>query len=88
MKMIWQNGEKGPTCTCGWPTTVMLLTEDGRQQARLLCIGHTKAEGASWALPSERKPDGWPDTVSGADMEALIQEGYYEEQKWQNEKQE
>ena len=49
--------EKGPTCKCGGPTIVTGSEEDGWV---LMCIIHTKAEGAFWDLPPT-KPDDLPD---------------------------
>ena len=72
--MIWKDNEEGPLCTCGHTTTVKI--HNGK--AILMCLFHTYEEGASWALPSEHKPSGWP-YISNEEIERLIQEGIKEE---------
>ena len=77
--MIWTNNEDGPTCYgCGYPTVVKVFEEDGKEKAILLCLFHTKEEGACWSLPSEHKPEGWP-KLPDEEIHKLILEGQAEE---------
>jgi hypothetical protein len=63
----WKDGEEGPKCTCGWPTTVSVQEEE----VILWCLGHTYEQGAYWKLPSER-PDNWPN-LTHEEMAVLIE---------------
>ena len=67
MSTKWQRAEPGPTCGCGAPT--MVHFEDERPM--LLCIFHTKAEGAMFSLPSER-PERWPDLTVDELREVIL----------------
>lgn len=73
--MEWRHGEDGPTCTCGWPTNVVVSGD----QADLMCFGHTKEAGAMFPLP-RRRPDNWPD-LSHEEMERLVNEAFREREE-------
>ena len=73
--MDWKNGEAGPQCFCGMPTSV-LVDEEG--ECNLLCIFHTGLAGAMFPLPSKGRPDHWPN-MSDKEMNALVESGYVEQ---------
>lgn len=66
--MNWTNGEPGPNCFCGKETFV-IVDDYG---ISLMCLFHTKSEGASFALPNER-PEKWPD-MTNEEMVELTKE--------------
>lgn len=47
---MWVNGEKGPICTCKWPTFVKILNG----KASLMCFGHT-SQGLILPLPEGKQ---------------------------------
>lgn len=70
--MSWINGEKGPECICGMPTSVA-VAEDGKL-VYLLCIFHTAAAGGMFYLPTNGKPEHWPN-VTHDEMRVLVKAG-------------
>jgi hypothetical protein len=56
MENKWEKGEPGPQCFCGKPTVVVLFNEN---EPALMCMFHTKGEGATFNLPLE-KAEWWP----------------------------
>ena len=75
--MNWVNGEKGPQCFCGMPTGVS-VSENGKL-VYLLCIFHTNAAGAMFSLPTNGKPEHWPN-VTHDEMKELVKAGNAEHQ--------
>lgn len=73
--MEWKNGERGPTCFCGMPTTVV-VSEDG--QSSLICFAHTVEAGALFPLPKNRRPTHWPN-LSDEEMMTLVDQGFDEQ---------
>lgn len=73
--MNWINKEKGPQCFCGMPTSVC-VSEDGKINY-LLCIFHTSAAGAMFYLPTNGRPEHWPN-VTHDEMVALTKAGHAE----------
>jgi hypothetical protein len=53
----WIDGEKGPECFCGMPTSVCIF-EDG--SAHLMCLFHEYEAGAMFPLPKDARPENWP----------------------------
>jgi hypothetical protein len=70
--MSWVNGEKGPQCICGMPTRVM-VSDDGKL-SYILCIFHTNAAGAMFYLPTNGKPEHWPN-VTHDEIRELVKAG-------------
>ncbi len=66
----WIDREKGPTCSCGWPTFVIEL---GNRYG-LMCFFHTKAEGAMFSLPSIR-PDDWSSEMPQERVREVVLQG-------------
>ena len=75
---MWVNGEKGPTCKCGWPTNVSVSKG---QMPILWCFGHSKEAGAMWPLPNE-KPFNWP-RLSDQEMQVLIEKGLSQHEEFE-----
>lgn len=73
--MSWVSGEKGPQCFCGMPTSVMLY-DDG--SAGLLCIFHRYEAGAIFPLPTNGKPDNWPN-LTNDEIKSLVEAGMAEQ---------
>ena len=67
----WIDREKGPECFCGMPTGV-IVHQDGT--ADLLCIMHTYEAGAMFPLPTDGRPDNWPD-IPREELNALMKQG-------------
>ena len=72
MTKEWVQGESGPQCFCGWPTNVVMC--DGLPN--LMCFGHSKSEGAMFALPRART-EKWPN-LTNAEMKVLVEQGMKE----------
>jgi hypothetical protein len=68
----WIDHEAGPKCCCGGPTFVHL--HEGK--ASLICMFHTREEGAFFLLP-KAKPAKWPG-LTNVEMEQLVKEGMKE----------
>lgn len=66
----WVDREKGPTCICGWPTSVIMMGD----KPNLMCFFHTNEEGAMFRLPSKR-PDNWSTLMTTEELGAVIKEG-------------
>lgn len=71
--MDWKNGEKGPDCFCGNPTSVIVDEKTG--EINLLCFFHTKQAGAIFPLPKAGRPDHWPN-MTDEEMIVLVEAGY------------
>jgi len=72
--MKWINKENGPLCFCGVPTFVS-VADDG--QADLVCIFHEKAEGALFPLPTDGRPENWPN-LTDEEVDVIMLQGQKE----------
>jgi hypothetical protein len=71
--MNWTNGEKGPECFCGMPTTVTVF--EGK--AHILCIFHSSDAGMLFPLPIHGRPANWPN-LTNDEIKTLVEQGFAE----------
>lgn len=74
--MKWIDKENGPLCFCGMPTFVS-VANDGH--ADLVCIFHEQQQGALFTLPTNGRPENWPN-LTDQEVDEIMLKGNKEQE--------